>query len=112
MHYRNKTWTIIRTPAEIGELNGVWGIAPNDAWAVGHATPYQKPFIIHWDGVKWTRIPGPPSFHAAFLRAVAGVSSSNVWAVGWRGTGNYSIGATRTLAMKWDGNLWKTFPSD
>ncbi len=71
----------------------------------------------HWNGSKWTIVPTPNAINGwtrkTILQAVAGSSSSNVWAVGWYQSGpgpsDYS-----TLVEHWDGwdgARWQVQPS-
>jgi hypothetical protein len=68
-------------------LNEVEAISANDVWAVGY---YQSlagenlPLIIHWDGTQWIEVATPDTGTSPnFLNAVAAVSSTDVWAVGY-----------------------------
>ncbi len=58
----------------------------SNAWAVGFATNHgTQTLILHWNGVKWARVPSPspgPSDRDDELAAVTAISSGNVWAVG------------------------------
>ena len=64
-------------------------IAPNDFWAVGRSGKFT--LAEHWDGANWCVVPsanGNPNpgsnlVVANELYAVATVSSTNVWAVGY-----------------------------
>jgi hypothetical protein len=38
--------------------------------------------ILHWNGTKWARVPGPHPGTTSDLFAVAAASASNAWAVG------------------------------
>src|SRR6185369_7028203 len=63
-----------------------------------HAT-----LTIHWNGTAWAQVPSPsPGDNVAnWLSAVDGVSSGDVWAVGyWR---RYS---PQALIEHWDGSTW------
>lgn len=62
-----------------------WGSARNDAWAIRSGA------LLHWDGVSWT------AFNTPSVRAVWGLSSKQVWAVG----------ENETL-LEWNGSTWRT----
>lgn len=61
-------------------LNGVWGLAGDDIWAVG-----EEGTILHWDGASWTpEVSGTTeTLHAVWG---PGGGSDEVWAAGDRGT--------------------------
>src|SRR5262245_57870520 len=42
-------------------LSGIWAAGPADAWVVGtQVLPSSaQPLYFHWDGAKWSTIPGP-----------------------------------------------------
>ncbi|HUJ62610.1 MAG TPA: hypothetical protein VLX92_29110 [Kofleriaceae bacterium] len=65
----------------------IWGAARDDVWAVGNAG-----LIEHYDGARWTTVPGIAKHN---LFAVGGAARDDVWAVGYVG-----------IAMHWDGTHW------
>lgn len=94
------------------ELLGVATIGPRDAWAVGTwqdgGQPVQ-PLVEHWDGQAWSVATVPtPSAGNGKLTAVAALSPSNVWAVGYY----YPAFVTEaTLVEHWDGARWSIVAS-
>ena len=72
----------------------------NEAWTVGYRA--RRPLIEHWDGKRWTIVPGAP-VKEGILYAVAARSASDVWAVGVRGADEFSGSA---IVMHWDGRRW------
>jgi hypothetical protein len=86
MHYDGSTW---RSGARgtLLSLQGVWGSAPDDVWAVGAAGT-----ILHYDGQAWTAI---ASSTEASLDGVWGRGPRDVYAFGDRGT-----------ILHWDGERW------
>ena len=66
--------------------NDAWGSSANDIWAVG----YQA--IRHWDGVVWAPV---PFTDGSDLRAIHGIATNDIWAVGSGGA-----------AVHWNGNAW------
>ena len=90
---------IIPSPSPNGSgntLNAVTARAADDAWAVGFQNDNQlngaRTLTEHWDGGKWTVVPSPnPGSTPAcqgqnsgnVLNAVAAVSATSVWAVGF-----------------------------
>lgn len=50
-----------------------------------------------------------PNVHGNTLNAIAAISSTDVWAVGYRNDNN--LNESRTLIQHWDGTAWKTVAS-
>src|SRR5262245_9549106 len=58
-------------------------------------------------GLAWRQVSIPLTFGTSKLESVAGLSPTDVWAVG-----SYANGAdTQTLTMHWDGTQWTIVPS-
>ena len=77
-------WSIATPPSLIGSthLNGVWGAAAAQVWAVGDDGE-----IIFWNGSVWTRSSSPvPTDEGRHLEAVWGLSETEVWTGGYSGT--------------------------
>jgi hypothetical protein len=93
-------------------LNSVTVPAAGDIWAVGYRYEYVggalefRTVIEHSTGGTFVMVPSPDRETAPatnLLDDVSGVSSSDVWAVGYsRPPG----GADRTLIEHWDGSTW------
>jgi hypothetical protein len=98
VHWDGAAWSRIPSPNQVGAdenvLSGVAAVAADDIWAVGWYRSFDSASIraltLHWNGSAWKKISnqcGP------FLRKVAALSATNVWAVGgadtcrWNGTG-------------------------
>lgn len=123
MHWDGRSWHVVPTPNAGSGTNGLFSIAwiaPDDVWAVGGY--FDKPvtfmtlqfenadhaLLEHWNGRQWSIVPVP---RAAFvsrstLNAVAGVSPSDVWAVGLQWVG----GRERPLALHQNGRVWVSVP--
>ena len=71
-------------------LNGVWGSAPDNMWAVGDAAT-----ILHYDGREVSHLPTTVDMA---LFDVWGTGPSSAWAVGAGG-----------VVVRWDGVSWKEF---
>jgi len=87
-------------------LYGVAAIATDDVWAVGYGSPTiftTEPITYHWDGAVWTQVasPDPPGDFDQLL-SVSGVSSDEVWAVGFWANESYA----QPLIERWDGSQW------
>lgn len=113
-HWNGQSWTPVATPslADGGFFNSIAATSADNAWAVGGIGPgpgvgtANVPLIEHWNGQSWSlaQYPAPAGGQ---LRAVAATSGSNVWAVGWIGSGP----ATRTLIEHWNGTRWRQIAS-
>jgi hypothetical protein len=117
-HWDGQSWKVVPNPAGIGgqitsNLDAVAIDAPDDAWAVGHWTPAthvprEYGLIEHWNGAKWTVMPGPsPCGRTSELTAVAAISPTAAWAVGFGYTGARQV----TVFMGWDGIKWRYLPT-
>lgn len=97
------TWQVVAGPAVAnGELYAVAGLGPFDVWAVGDhftASAADKTLTEHWNGAAWQVVPSPGPGNWNQLRAVAPITASDVWAVGF--TTSYA-----TLVLHWNGTSW------
>jgi len=128
VHWEGKGWKVV-PGANPGTgdnfLNGVSAITTHDVWAVGRSTtafmrssvsprtvpnpPYQT-LVEHWNGTKWQAVASPnPASATNWLRAVAAVSSSNVWAVGQQAPQGEA--PDQTLIEHWNGKAWSVVSS-
>lgn len=80
-------------------------VSAADAWAVGiYNTNKVKPFIVHWNGVRWTEVRSPRPAGVTGDTALLGVStiaSDDAWAAGYTSSGD---GAT--FLLHWNGTRW------
>jgi hypothetical protein len=106
------TWQLVPTPSVPGVGQGLYGvtaISASDAWAVGdvynQALGDQQTLTQHWDGVRWQTVPSPSVRNAYnHLTGVSGISSNDVWAVGY--TIDDRTYAWQTLILHWNGTSW------
>jgi hypothetical protein len=121
-HWDGKLWQVIQSPSpglRENYLSKLAVISTNDIWAVGRcgdghfsARPsggrlLRTVLIEHWDGKLWSVITSPDlASEDSFLLGVAGVSPSDVWAVGISSTGK-TFGA---LLEHWNGRQWSVIP--
>lgn len=118
-HYDGFQWSIVPSPnGSLGDLdqnilNSVVAVAPNDVTAVGFnlnaSIPNAVTLIEHWDGAAWSIVPSPNVSTdvgaANHLNAVAMVSPTDIYGVGWfedAATG----GQHTTLMEHFDGSKW------
>ena len=127
-HWDGSNWTRVPSPNIeasdgssdniIASLNGAYAISSTDVWAVGsYIVPGStyRTLIEHWDGSNWTRVPSPSiEAYDSFLYGVSGLSSSNIWAVGYYASTESSDPESPklwTLILHWDGTTWSVLPS-
>ncbi|MBW1871022.1 MAG: hypothetical protein JRJ19_03105, partial [Deltaproteobacteria bacterium] len=96
-HWNGSNWTNEESWTS-EHLRDVWGVASDDLWAVGHDSDYDSGFILHRDGVAWSKYESTP-LELDPLRGIWGSASDDVWAVGNEG---YEHGAI----LHWDGSSW------
>ena len=117
-HWDGHAWRITAVPplpsgAASGALNGVDEVAPANAWAAGDLTLAAggtRTLIEHFTGTSWAVTPSPNPFTGPGaedeLKAVGGVSASDLWAVGFDFQGNVAQG----LFAHFDGTTWQAAP--
>ena len=128
-HWEGKAWkSIPGANPGTGDniLNGVTAVTAHDVWAVGLSTtavprsggvsprtvpnPTYHTLVEHWNGAQWQAVPSPnPASATNWLRAVAAVSSQNVWAVGQQAPQGEM--PEQTLIEHWNGKVWSVVPS-
>jgi hypothetical protein len=107
-------WQVIPSPngtKTVNELHGVSALSDNDVWAVGVSYNTERTLssslIEHWNGTQWSVVSSPnPSATLNVLSAVAAISASDVWAVGFAPTSSGSI-----LILHWNGAVWSVIPN-
>jgi hypothetical protein len=112
-HWNGSAWSVVPSPNDSTHNNTLYAVAAvsaNDVWAVGIAVQDgggHSPLIEHWDGSKWSIVPGPEVPDKSGLFGVAAVSANDIWAVGNLTSG----GKFQTLTIHWDGSKWSVVPS-
>ncbi len=112
--WNGTAWAVVSSPhpGTSSSLSSISVVSANDIWAVGSKTIHKGQTLTeHWNGTAWKvvaspNVPSAPTGEG--FAAVAVVSTSNVWAVGFYGTGNGNSG---TLIEHWNGTLWKVVAS-
>ena len=104
-------WTRWAAPSGAGanSASSVSVDAARDAWVAGWVdnptVGIDRPLILHWDGISWTRTPAPDPgarFGGTRLTGVTAISPTDVWVVGsrsWRASSG-------TVTEHWDGARW------
>ncbi len=111
-HWDGTKWAVVASPnesdAETNTLAAVASISSNDVWAVGNyqenATYQWNTLAEHWDGTQWSIVDSPNVAGADenYLLAVAAVSATDVWAVGYSVTDITYV----PLIEHYDGESW------
>ena len=111
LHYDGTEWSDVELPSEIdGVLNGVAAISPADVWAVGSvgdpAASLERALVLHWDGTAWADVEMGRATGGgkSALVDVEGVSSTDVWAVGYH--------HFQPLILRFDGEAWSRSPTE
>jgi hypothetical protein len=112
LHWDGATWTQVTSPfvsnynSEAGVVDGIWGSAANDIWAVGFS--FSGSQIWHFDGSTWTHPPAGtvPAF-VGQLYAVWGFCPNDIWAVGAeQPPGTQFVEQAVAIVLHFDGQSW------
>jgi hypothetical protein len=96
-------WSTLSTT---GSMYSVVAISRTNAWATGATyhgqTPVNNPYVLHWNGARWSgvSIPGGSGYASAL---VAASSASNVWILGTDVNGSLN-----QKFFRYDGTRWHT----
>jgi hypothetical protein len=115
VHLEGQSWRVLTSPdAFVGGKNSLLAVAGTSAgnvWAAGFAVPSQgpvQPLLEHWDGSKWSII-SLTGLGSAQLTSLHAISSTDVWAVGFRSiaasNGTYT---SQPLTEHWDSTGWSS----
>ncbi|MEO8973174.1 MAG: hypothetical protein ABI406_16440, partial [Ktedonobacteraceae bacterium] len=122
-HWNGTKWGVVPGP-NTGEstntLMGVKVLSANDVWAAGfaeghttssgHSQVVQRTLTEHWDGTKWSIVPGPNSSCVqCMLYGMTALSQNDVWAVGI--SLDISTDTGKALLEHWDGTHWNVISS-
>lgn len=91
------TWYTVPSPNGTHSdeyLLDVYSLNENTAWAVGRHANIQR-----WDGIGWSRVPGPDLGGDYDLNGVEAFLPNDVWAVG---------GNVDSVVLHWDGTAWSS----
>ena len=115
LHWDAQAWTVV--PLDLPSISArIYRLAasgPTDVWAVGFVAPATAPsfaqtLILHWDGVRWSRVPSPNHGSVNVLNSVAARAPNDAWAVGQY---NQTLLRDSTpLFLHWDGAAWSEAP--
>lgn len=113
MRWQNGQWVRAGLPdIDDGMFEHVYARADNDVWAVGSSG--RSALVMHFDGVRWSRIGVPHGGVADAvngLRAVTAVSAGEVWAVGSACVQLDEGTACQPLILRLSGGVWRVVPT-
>jgi hypothetical protein len=96
-------------------LKSVTAISSDNAWAVGSAIigGRSRALTMHWDGRRWTIVPGNTPDGDAGLLGVLATWTHNIWAVGIINPSTCGHGGPncQTLIEHWNSKRWEVLPS-
>lgn len=101
-HFDGSKWSVVPSPhfANGEFLSSLKALSANNIFAVGFVTGTgnrSTPLIEHFDGTSWKAV-SVPRIAGGELLGIAGVSASDIWAVG--------ADSTSTLILHFDGAQW------
>jgi hypothetical protein len=93
-----------------GGLTGVDLLSRRLGWSVGESAALRT-WTVRWGGARWRRVDSPNQSSGSggrnFLSDVSAVSRANAWAVG-----DYYVGGrAKSLALRWNGSVWRQVKS-
>jgi len=119
-HWNGSRWTLGSAPEPSGTqagLSGVDQLSKTSAWAVGTTATKvagegnidNEPLIEHWNGTRWSIVPGAvlPAGATGDLTAVGGTGPGDVWAVGFTLSADAQ---EQVLFEHYDGKSWSQAP--
>ena len=115
-HWDGRKWTVVavpRTGATSESLQSVHGSGPKDLWAVGSTSHADssgnqdgvRPFTLHWDGTRWSRVTLPTSAQGA-LTGVYARGASDVVTTGWNMEFGGGGSPFTAVSYRWNGRSW------
>src|SRR5205085_9724550 len=77
-------WSLVPSVPGNVRLLAVEAVSSDDVWAAGQTAEHgMRPFVEHWDGNAWSRVPVPTGDTWQGFNGLAARSSDDVWAVGF-----------------------------
>jgi hypothetical protein len=65
LHWNGNTWRVEHSSGGVSSVGptGLAAVSADDAYVIGQDTTTHQPFIGHWDGTRWRRVPLGPADH-------------------------------------------------
>nr|QEO74413.1 hypothetical protein [uncultured bacterium] len=120
LRWNGTGWSRMAVPVPSGSsvLNGMRVVGPNDIWAAGWTKAptsgsFTQPFVVHWDGTRWSRVPTPVLNKDVPLSDVEVRGAGEVWVAGSQGWMNQNPppGPHQPFLMRWNGQSWTQTPA-
>jgi hypothetical protein len=63
LHWNGRSWKVELSLGGTGSVDptGLVAVSADDAYVIGQEIPTQQPFIDHWNGTRWRRVPAGPT---------------------------------------------------
>lgn len=120
VRWNGTSWSKMDVPLPVGDssLYGVRAAGPNDVWAVGltrafTSGSFTQPFVVHWDGTRWSHVPTPTTASDVALSDVEIRGPGEVWVAGDEGWMNQDPppAPDRPYILRWNGQSWTRTPT-
>ena len=108
-HWNGARWRRLSTPPGVRWLSSIVMQSRSSGWAVGESSD-ERPLALRWNGRSWKKLILLRRPHGGQLRAVAGASAHEIWAVGYKG-GEHMITTMDAFAVYWNGRRWRVVPA-
>jgi hypothetical protein len=106
MHLNGSQWTEATILGGRGRrLQSLWGASPTDIWAAGRNT------LLHYDGVQWSHFPIELPGQGIQFFSMSGLSSSEVYMMGYRNDVTPPTDTAAYLLYRFDGSSWSIVDS-
>ena len=109
-HWNGRTWRIISSPEDSGEIEGMLAFSSGNIWAVGSNNATNQPLMEHWNGKGW-QMAISPDVPGGSLTAIGGVGPNDIWAAGTKLVNCEIDNCVYTLAEHWNGSNWSVTPT-
>jgi hypothetical protein len=119
LRWNGTAWSRQAVPKPAGtdtELSAVKVFSGSDVWAVGQIassnSTFRKTLAMHYNGTAWSAVATPSAgSRTNFLTALDGVTSKDVWAVGYSLNLPYGNRVRQSTILHWDGTGWRQVAS-
>lgn len=117
-HWDGERWSVV-PPAPVltanASLSAIDATGSNDVWIAGSyaGQAYWQPLVEHWNGSQWSIMPiaGVSIERPYLLHAIAAITPSDAWAVGYVTVSVPGGSRAVTLIAHWDGVAWQVVTS-
>ena len=88
-HWDGQRWSLVPSPnvgSNLNKLNAISVISSGEVWAAGYyldAGHLARALTEHWDGRRWSVVPGANTTGHTVLNGIAARTAQDVWAAGY-----------------------------